>query len=46
MDAWGASKHAMLFGDTLRSCKEYLTAAWREETAELRAQTCATGYGG
>ena len=29
----------MLVGDTLRSCKEYLTAARREETAEHRAQT-------
>ena len=33
MDAWGAGKHVMLVGDTLRSCEEYLTAAWREETA-------------
>ena len=38
LDAWGAGKHAMLVGDTLRSCEEYLTAAWREETAEHRAQ--------
>ena len=28
-EAWGASKHAMLVGDTLRSCKDYLTAARR-----------------
>ena len=39
LDAWGAGKHAMLVGDTLRSCEEYLTAARREETAEHRAQT-------
>ena len=35
----GGGKYAMLFGDTLRSCEEYLTAARREETAEHRAQT-------
>ena len=34
LDAWGKGKHAMLVGDTLRSCEEYLTVAWREETAE------------
>ena len=39
LDAWGASKHAMLVGDTLRSCEEYLTTARREEKAEHRAQT-------
>ena len=39
LDAWGAGKHAMLVGDTLRSCEDYLTAAQREETAEHRAQT-------
>ena len=38
LDAWGEGKHAMLVGDTLRSCKEYLTATWREETADHRAQ--------
>ena len=27
LDAWGAGKHVMLVGDTLRSCEEYLTAA-------------------
>ena len=39
LDAWGAGKHTMLVGDTLRSCKEYLTSARREETAEHQAQT-------
>ena len=39
LDAWGAGKHAMLVGDTLRSCKDYMTAARREETVEHRAQT-------
>ena len=39
LDAWGEGKHTILVGDTLRSCKEYLTAARREETAEHRAQT-------
>ena len=39
LDAWGAGKHTMLVGDTLRSCKEYLTAARREGTAEHQAQT-------
>ena len=39
LDAWGAGKHAMLVRDTLRSCEEYLTAAWREETEEHWAQT-------
>ena len=29
----------MLVGETLRSCKEYLTAAWREDTVEHRHQT-------
>ena len=39
MEAWGAGKHAMLVRDTLRSCEDYLNAAWREDTAEHRAQT-------
>ena len=39
LDAWGAGNHAMVVGDTLRSCKEYLTAARREEMAEHWAQT-------
>ena len=39
LDAWGAGKHAMLVGDTLRSCEEYLNASRREETVEHRAQT-------
>ena len=39
LDAWGDGKHAMLVGDTLRYCEEYLTAAQREETPEHRAQT-------
>ena len=39
MDAWGEGKHAMLVEDTLRACREYLTLARREETAEHRAQT-------
>ena len=39
LDAWGSGKHAMLVGDTLRSCEDYLTAARREETAKHRAQT-------
>ena len=39
LDAWGEGKHAMLVGNTLRSCKEYLNAARREEMAEHRAQT-------
>ena len=39
LDTWGEGKHAMLVEDTLRACKEYLTVAWREETAEHRAQT-------
>ena len=39
LDSWGAGKHAMLVGDTLRSCEEYLTAALWEETADHRAQT-------
>ena len=29
----------MLVEDTLRLCGEYLTVAWREETAKHRAQT-------
>ena len=29
----------MLVEDTLQACREYLTLAWREETAEHRAQT-------
>ena len=29
----------MLVDDTLRACGEYITVAWREETAEHRAQT-------
>ena len=29
----------MLVEDTLRSCEEYLSVAWREETAEHQAQT-------
>ena len=36
LDVWGAGKHAMIFGDTLRSCKDYLTTARREETTEHR----------
>ena len=39
INAWGGGKHAVLVGDNLRSCEEYLTAARREETAEHRAQT-------
>ena len=39
LDDWGVGKHAMLVGDTLRLCEEYLTAARREETSEHRAQT-------
>ena len=39
LEAWGEGKHAMLIGDTLRSCEEYLTAAQREEMEEHRAQT-------
>ena len=39
LDAWGAGNHAMLVGDTLRCCEEYLTSARREETAEHWAQT-------
>ena len=39
LEAWRAGKHAMLFGNTLRSCKDYLTSARREETAEHRSQT-------
>ena len=39
LGAWGSGKPAMLVGDTLRSCEEYLTAAQREETADHRAQT-------
>ena len=39
LDDWGGSKHVMLVGDILRSCKEYLNAARREETAEHGAQT-------
>ena len=39
LDAWRAGKHAILVGDTLRYCEEYLTAARREEMAEHRAQT-------
>ena len=39
LDAWGPGKHSMLVGDTLRSCEDYLNAAWREDTAEHRAQT-------
>ena len=34
LEAWGAGKHAMLVGDTLRSWEDYLTAARREETVE------------
>ena len=37
MDTWGEGKHAMLVEDTMRTCEEYLTVAWREETAENRA---------
>ena len=29
----------MLVEDTMRACREYLTVAWREETAEHRDQT-------
>ena len=39
LDAWAEGKHLMLVEDTLRACGEYLTVAWREETAEHRAQT-------
>ena len=39
LDAWGEGKHAMLVGNTLRSCEEYLTPAQREEMEEHRAQT-------
>ena len=38
LDAWGEVKHAMIVGDTLRSCEDDLTAARREETVEHRAQ--------
>ena len=39
LEAWGGGRHAMLVGDTLRSCEDYMTTARREETAEHRAQT-------
>ena len=39
LNAWGEGKHVMLVEDALRLCKEYLTVARREETAEHRAQT-------
>ena len=39
LDAWGEGKHAMLVGDTLRLCEDYLTAARREETEDHRDQT-------
>ena len=39
LDTWGEGKHAMLVEDMLRVYGEYLTVAWREETAEHRTQT-------
>ena len=39
LNTWGEGKHAILVGDTLRSCEDYLIAARREEKAEHRAQT-------
>ena len=39
LDAWGEGKHVMLAEDTLQACKEYLTIAQREDTAEHWAQT-------
>ena len=35
----GEGKHAILVEDMLQACREYLTVAWREETAEHWDQT-------
>ena len=39
MDAWEARSYVILVEDTLRSSTQYLTAVFREETAEHRAKT-------
>ena len=39
LDAWAEGKHSMLVEDTLRTCREYLTIARREEMVEHRSQT-------
>ena len=38
MNAWGEGKHAILVKEKLRSCRENLTVALGEETAEHRVQ--------